>query len=326
MVHARAFSFYDDAISVELPSPNTDKDSDRPPPDPSVPLFKLRQLQSGWYQTLVQGDPDDPLSDGTAFIWQKCLEMREWAESLPTDLPAAVRERFELELHYSYVYCIAPSARVPQLTAHGRKLIFEHAIMYIDKVYEMAKASRDSAFSTYHDALRAFFMGSQFVAVLRDAADTVLSNTRTPASFYVQGQGQIPPPPLPSRNDRNGVDNLQRSLQCLERVKLTLQVYGERWENALGLKGTFEVMSAEVLENLKARRVMRDMGATGVDHPPVQQLQPQQHMTFVSGPNPAMQQPSMPQQHPVPPAYQGQDPRWMNVDLTRIVHGGHHSG
>ena len=267
MVHARAFSFYDDAVSVSLPSPAQASSTlaggtmAKPSPDASVPLFRLRQLQSDWYQTLYQGSPTDPLPDATSFIWQKYFEMWEWSERLPTDMPAAIREMLDLELRYSYVYCIASSARGAQVSAYGRLLIFDHAISYIDRIYDVANLAPNMAFYTYHDALRVFFMGSQFVAVLRDVGDLLLSGSSIPVP--ASAPGKVSPPPRPVRLDRGTGDNLDRSLRCLERVKLTLRLYGDRWEDALSLMDSFEMISAEVWKNLTTRQAMRNAAAVG---------------------------------------------------------------
>ncbi|KAL1839915.1 hypothetical protein VTJ49DRAFT_1003 [Mycothermus thermophilus] len=196
MVHARAFSFYDAATSVSLPSPAkagaispalSSGSTTKPPPDSSLPLFKLRQLQSDWYQALYQGDPTDPLPDAASFIWQKYFAMWEWSERLPADLPPAIREMLDLELRYSYVYCIASSARGAQLTSYARLLIFEHVVSYVDRIHEVANNAANGAFYTYHDALRVFFMGSQFVAVLRDDADLLLSGAHVPPPATAPG-------------------------------------------------------------------------------------------------------------------------------------------
>jgi hypothetical protein len=271
MVHARPFSFYDEAACVALPSPvqtsttlagnTTAKRS----PDASIPLFRLRQLQSDWYQALYQGNATERLPDITSFIWQKCVEMWQWSERLPPDMPAAIREMLELELRYSYVYCIASGARGAQVSAYGRLLIFDHVISYIDRIHDIAKLSENAAVYTYHDALRVFFMGSQFVAVLHEIGDLILSGSSIPMP-PPSGSGRSPPP-RPVRLDRGTGDDLDRSLRCLERVKLTLSLYGDRWESALLWLKEFERISAEVWKNLTTRRAMRNAAPTSQWHP-----------------------------------------------------------
>ncbi|KAK4121650.1 hypothetical protein N657DRAFT_577741 [Parathielavia appendiculata] len=267
MVHARAFSFYDDAVSVALPpsgqlgSPLPKGPIAKPPPDASVPLFRLRRLQSEWYQTLYQGDPTQAMPDSTSFIWAKCYEMWEWCEKLPADMPPAIREMLDLELRYSYVYCIASSARGAQVSSYGRLLIFEHTISYIDRVHDISKRSENVAIYTYHDALRVFFMGSQFVAVLRDAGDVLLSGSPIPMPPSIPGKPL--PPPAPIRLDRGTGDNLDRSLRCVERVKNTLRLFGDRWEDAFSLLKGFENLSADMWKSLTMKREMRNVAATG---------------------------------------------------------------
>ncbi|KAK7748728.1 hypothetical protein SLS53_000751 [Cytospora paraplurivora] len=265
MVHARAFSFSDDSINVDLPAMSgigriasvagtiTGPQSH----DPAILLFQLRRIQSHWYQTLIQSDPNQPIEgadgDTASFIWQVCQDMREWDESLPETLPIGIRELFNLELKYSYVYCLAPSARAPVMTAYGRVLIFEYAIAYLDHVYGIAthgSPDPNPSFYTYHDALRVFFMGSQFMAVLRDAGDAILAGASVPVPLSLPGKA--PPPPLPTRTSNE--DNLTRSIRCLERVKLTLQKYGERWLDAQSLLQSFDTLSEGLIKDLKAKQ------------------------------------------------------------------------
>jgi len=272
MVHARAFGFTDDAINVAFPSstgmgriPSASGLITGPQSaDPALLLFQLRRTQSHWYQYLFQSDPT-PLPDAASYIWQMCLEMREWGELIPDDLPKGIRELFDLELRYSYVYCIAPSARAPHMTDYGRTLIFEHAMAYLNAVHVVAHGALNAAFYTYHDALKVYFMGTQMLTVLRDAEDVLLSGA--PVPIPPTRPGTAPPPPLPLR--QGGEDNLTRSLYCLERVPATLRKFGERWEDSLSFMDNFETISADLLERLRSRKRLWDAARE-------QQLQAQQ--------------------------------------------------
>ncbi|KAK0621667.1 fungal-specific transcription factor domain-containing protein [Bombardia bombarda] len=319
MVHARSFSFTDDAISVALPtgsrvnqpSSNGASAAGLTSTNPSIQLFKLRRLQSSWYQELFQCDPTDLLPDAPSFLWQMCFDMREWSEGLPNGLPINIREIFDLELRYSYVYCIAPSTRAPHLTAYGRLLIFEHAIAYLDRVHDVATADVNTAFYTYHDALRVYFMGSQFVAVLRDTGNTLLAGLSVPMPHPLPGRA--PPPPLPERFDN--ADNLERSLRTLDLVHLTLKKYGERWDDALALMRTFEMISADVRHDLDARRRMREAAANQA-----RQAQSQQQSRPPSQPMPVnLQRRPLPQHMAPPPP---QEVRWVDVDVAQMIRGG----
>jgi len=267
MVHARPFSFTDDAISVALPSasplavnfsaPPDGPASPQPPADASLQLFKLRCLQSSWYQELFQSNPADALPDAAAFVWKACADMQIWFQNLPKALPANIQEMFKLEVLYSFVFCLSPSARAPYMTTYGRALIFEHAICYIDAAFKAAHG--DSAgFYTYHDALRLFFMGSQLVAVLRETCDVLLAGWKgpLPISNFGQALGQ---PLIPYRS--GGGDNLDCSLRAIECVSQTLRKYGERWEDALHLMESFGAISQDVVQGLDQRKTMRDAAA-----------------------------------------------------------------
>ncbi|KAH9884710.1 fungal-specific transcription factor domain-containing protein [Xylariomycetidae sp. FL2044] len=260
MVHARAFSFTDAATNVAWPRPSSFSRKASisgqllSGSEPAFLLFQLRRAQSHWYQELFQSDPS-PLRDSSSFIWQMCQDMREWAEALPPTLPTGMRELFDLEVRYSYVYCIAPSARAPHLTDYGRLLIFEHAIAYLDRIYEIAHSSSNRAFHTYHDALRVFFMASQFIAVLRDAENLLLAGVILAPPPVEPGQALAPP--LPFRQGGQGGDNLERSLTCLEKTAQTLARYGQRWEDSVTLKTSFEMISGDIMERLRMRQQIK---------------------------------------------------------------------
>ncbi|KAF4991143.1 hypothetical protein FGRMN_8011 [Fusarium graminum] len=266
MVHARTFSFTDDTVNVAFPqaSSNTRKSSvsgtitGPQPADPALLLFQLRRAQSHWYQELYQSG-STPLQDPISYIWKMCLDMREWQETLPNNLAPQIRQLFEQELRYSYVYCIAPSARAPSITDYNRILIFEHSMAYLDTVHEIAHGAQNSGFYTYHDVLRVFFMVNQFLAVLRDAEDMLLSGM--PVPIPISRPGAAPPPPLPRRlqpQGMNGEDNLDRSLRCLEKVSQTLDTYGDRWVDASNWRDSFGMRSQEIVERLSRRKQMRD--------------------------------------------------------------------
>lgn len=344
MVHARAFSFSDDAIHVAFPAMSgfgriasvsgtiTGPQSH----DPAILLFQLRRIQSHWYQTLIQSDPNQPIDgvdDATTFIWQVCQDMREWNESLPETLPIGIRELFDLELKYSYVYCLAPSARAPVMTAYGRVLIFEYAIAYLDHIYGLAHGGPEPnpAFYTHHDALRVFFMGSQFMAVLRDAGDSILAGAPIPLPLPLPGKA--PPPPLPTRISNE--DNLTRSLRCLDGVKFTLKKYGERWTDAESLSQSFDMLSEDLIESLKTKQ---QQGLQYTPAPPQHMQSHQQMHMMPQQPSSQQQQHQQQQQqqhphphqqqHPHSPALSGQMHRQMPLTgpIPGQLHPGTHPG
>ncbi|KAM0330233.1 hypothetical protein ACHAQA_004409 [Verticillium albo-atrum] len=327
MTHARAFSFTDDSINVAYPNGSSQRSAGRDSvaqglitgpqdADPALFLFEFRRKQSHWYQILFQSEPK-PLPDAASFIWQMCLDMREWNESLPSTLPVPIRELFDLELRYSYVYCLAPSARAPNITPYTRALIFEHAIAYMHAIHGVVHHATPSqtASYTYHDVLKLYFMATQLVTVLNDGADALLSGVLP--QLPLTRPGAAPPPPLPRRQAPNE-DNVTRSLRCLQQVVETLQKYSERWDNALPLKESFENMSRELWGWLKARKQMmeqRQHHSPQQQHQQHQSPQQQQQQFQVQQASHAMAHVSaMPQQMPgaLPPgAPGGQQYRWV---------------
>jgi hypothetical protein len=178
-----------------------------------------------------------------------CHEMREWFDSLPETLPVAFRDLFELELLYSYVYCLAPSCRVLTVSAYGKTLIFEYSITYMQKMFQVTKDPQNKAFYTYHDALRVYFVGSQFNAVLMESQDQLLNRI---IPFEQLVPGSPPPPPLPPSS--GGANNIDRSINCIVQIKEILQTFGQRWDDSNALLSSFESQAQSVLASLYQRK------------------------------------------------------------------------
>ncbi|KAH7329338.1 fungal-specific transcription factor domain-containing protein [Stachybotrys elegans] len=264
MVHARSFSFTDDSINVAFPTYSSvgRKGSvsgplaGPQPVDSALLLFQLRRAQSHWYQELYHSEA--PITNSKSYVWQMCRDMREWGDKLPDTLPPETRRMFDQELRYSYVYCMAPSSKNPGISDYDRIIMFEHSMAYLDTMHDIALGGLNSAFYTYHDALKVYFMARQFVAVLRDATDMLLSGQMPPIPMPLAAG--IQPPPIPRRQVQPGelaTDNLERSLKCLEKVSVTMQKYAERWVDATTLKESFEVISSEIFSELQTRKQMR---------------------------------------------------------------------
>jgi hypothetical protein len=177
-----------------------------------------------------------------------CQEMREWSESFPDTLPLAFKDFFDLELLYSYVYCLAPSCRVPTVSDYGKTLIFEYSIAYMQNIFPISKDPINTAFYTYHDALRVYFVGSQFLAVLTDSQDQLLNGNTPYAPIHA---GSPPPPPLPISN---GIDNADRSINCITHIIETLNTFGRRWDDSQALKSSFEAQAGLLLAALHRRK------------------------------------------------------------------------
>lgn len=268
MVHARSFSFTDDSTSVSFPSITsvtspTSVEKSLPGPhslDAAMLLFQLRRAQSNWYQELFQSSRES-FQQSSTNIWQMCHEMRVWSESFPESLSPAIRELFELELLYSYVYCLAPSYRVPEVSELGKTLIFEYSISYMQKIFPICKNPINKAFYTYHDALRVYFIGSQFLAVLGDNFDQLL-NAIVPYTASIPGGPPTPPIPNPGRTD-----NVDRSINCIDQIIETLKTYGERWYDSKALRASFEAQAQAISAELHHRRQQQEMQSRSNSNP-----------------------------------------------------------
>jgi hypothetical protein len=268
MVHARSFSFTDDSTSVAFPSMSSVQSPTGVEKSPTGPhaldaamlLFQLRRAQSNWYQELFQSSRD-PLQQSSTYIWEMCHEMRVWSESFPKTLSSAIRELFELELLYSYVYCLAPSCRVPAVSELGKTLIFEYSISYMQKIYPISKDPINTAFYTYHDALRVYFIGSQFLAVLSVSFDQLL-NAIVPYPASIAGGPPTPPIPNPGRTD-----NVDRSINCIDQIIQTLKTYGERWYDSKALQASFEAQAQDISGALHQRRQQQQMQSRANSNP-----------------------------------------------------------
>lgn len=253
MVHARSFSFTDDATSVALPSPppnsgSPTKSANGPHSiETALLLFQFRRIQSAWYQELFQSSRDQ-LQNSSAYIWQMCQEMREWSESFPQSLPLAFQEYLDLELLYSYVYCLAPSCRVLTVSTYGKTLICEYSMAFVQKIFPISQDPLNKTFYTYHDALRVYFIGCQFLAVLSENLDQLLHGIIT----YVPSlAGSSPPPPLPPNA---GVNNVGRSINCITHVRETLKTFGHRWADSKVLLANFNAQAESLLGVLHQRK------------------------------------------------------------------------
>jgi hypothetical protein len=269
MVHARAFSFTDDSTSVAFPimssvsAPVGHRNSGMIGPhslEGAKLLFQLRRAQSNWYQELFQSSRD-PLQQSSTYIWEMCREMRVWSESFSESLSPAFREHFELELLYSYVYCLAPSCRVTAVSEIGKTLIFEYSISYMGKIHPIAQGPVNTAFYSYHDALRVYFIGSQFLAVLSANLDHLLNGI---VPYTAPLAGGPPPPPIPNIGR---TDNLERSIRCIEQIIETLKIYGERWEDPKALQASFEGQAGGITAELYRRRQQQEMRARSSTSP-----------------------------------------------------------
>lgn len=247
MVNARAFSFTDDSTNVELPhvqstlGTKTAAQGSIPGPhsmETAVLLFKLRLVQSSWYQTLFQSSRE-PLQDAPKYISERRREMREWSELIPDELSRSIRELFDLELLYSYIYCLAPSCRISKASEFDESLIIEYSIAYMQKLALIVKSPDTAAFYTYHDALRVYFIGTQFVMVLIPYKQLLLHSVE--GSTY-GGRAAEPLPLFLSTKEM-----VEDCIRCIHQIVETLKSYGVKWGDAQALCMNIEAQSSMLL-------------------------------------------------------------------------------
>lgn len=134
------------------------------------------------------------------------------------------------------------------MSPYGRTLIFEYSIAYMQKIFPICRDPINKAFYTYHDALRVYFVGSQFLAVLSAEQEVLLGGVIP----YNSSAGGTPPPPLPGNA---GVDSVERSINCVTHIKETLKTFGQRWEDSKALLTSFEAQSEGILGDLLQRKL-----------------------------------------------------------------------
>lgn len=129
-------------------------------------------------------------------------------------------------------------------------------MQYMAHLASVTPAHFSKSFYTYHDSLRVYFIGSQFLAVLNDSFENLLTGV---IPYVPVPQGGFPPPPIPNVGRS---DNAERSIRCIELVLEILGKWGERWDECVALRGSFEGMSKNILAELR-RRVREQRQAEG---------------------------------------------------------------
>ncbi|KAI9722253.1 MAG: hypothetical protein M1812_001725 [Candelaria pacifica] len=256
MVQGRAFSFSDDSTNVTLPacSSNTSAPglswNDQlwlQPLSPAVHLFRVRLMQSAWYQELFQSDRV-AWAEPVSYMFSLIQELKDWREAIPHSTPASIKDLFELEVLYSHIHASAPNGKVHMVCEESRYLQFLSCLEYAEKIATVTNES-SPAFYTFYDALRASFVGAQFLETLWTNQDLILS-------------GEVPKPlataavivPLPSPGERNG--NAPRAIKCIEQLTDVLELFGHRW-GYMTLRDRFRDDSSAMLNNLRQKQAER---------------------------------------------------------------------
>lgn len=283
LVQTRAFSFSDDSINAGLPfqskamsppsSPDNKSNMWLPSFDAALDLIKFRQIQSAWYTNLFQSGRT-PWADPYSYIWKMYNDMGNWFNNLSQSTQPTVRDFFELDLLYSYVYILSPSPRCPEPSEHAQRLIFEHCISYSGKMLHFTTESPSTKRSplTFYDCLRVYMTGRHFVDVLTNNFDGLLRpGVPTPSSFSSHSMdaevdplaptGVVQPPPLPvpsAAYDLSAPDAntpVARAISALNDFISVLSYFGVRFGYVGGIswRDHFQRESHPLLSQLQQR-------------------------------------------------------------------------
>jgi len=234
MVLQRPFTFADDSIIVELPKVETSLATNLTTPGTLTPistavhLFKLRKLQSDWYQNLhLSGN--EPLQDPDDYVRSHTDKLRRWREEIPSTISTSTRDWLLLEWHYLHVYVAAPCPKIPQVSPDAMHQIFTHCSSYAIAFRTILRDSNNTRFVyTYHDALRTYFVGSNLLHALYHSEATIL------------------PESTPEKD-------LDRAVIAIRGIVFVLTSMMIRWPDAEALRDKFRDESGPVLARLKRR-------------------------------------------------------------------------
>ncbi|KAI5805925.1 fungal-specific transcription factor domain-containing protein [Geopyxis carbonaria] len=235
MVLQRPFTFSDDSVQVVLPRVEDTSLAQHlvtrgtlTPMAAAVHLFKLRQLQSNWYQTLhLCGN--ELLEDPASYVHEHTEKLARWREQIPETISQFTRDWLLLEWHYLNVYVAAPSPKIPRISAEAMTQIFGHCASYAIAFRAILNDSGNSRFVyTYHDALRTYFVGSNLLHTLYHAEGTLL-------------------PPTAQEKD------LERASESIHAIVFVLSNMIIRWPDSEALRDKFHSEANYILAKLKRR-------------------------------------------------------------------------
>ena len=186
MACIRAFSFTDDSLRVSIPK----KAMDTPSPsaateenlflqtlDPALHLLEFRQIQSAWYQALLQSN-HQALTEPWECRWLPLKEMHDFSSSLPNSVDDRLKRFFRTELLFSSILLISPPGSRIGICEYGKALIFEYATEYAGTILKMCEDVQDFALLTVHDVQRASFVGQRLLDILQQNLTYVFGAVR----------------------------------------------------------------------------------------------------------------------------------------------------
>ncbi|OCK84045.1 hypothetical protein K432DRAFT_401500 [Lepidopterella palustris CBS 459.81] len=277
LVQTRAFSFSDDSAHVALPFSSNPLSPSKTSPkthvwlqsfDAALDLFRIRKIQSIWYMDLFQSGRDAWV-DPYPYIWRTYSDMTSWFQNMPSTALPSTKAFFELELLYSYVYILSPSPRIPRINEYAQRLIFEHCIAYATNLLALISKPSNTTKPplTFHDAMRAYMTGRQFVDVLARNQDLILDPippTPPPPSVSKNNASEDPlapapevpaplfPAPLPNADGSPPADPTNRAIGAIDDFTTILSRFGMRF-GYINWRDRFQRESAALLAQLYHR-------------------------------------------------------------------------
>jgi hypothetical protein len=199
--------------------------------------------------------------------------MTSWFNNLSVNTQPIVRDFFELELLYSYVYILSPSPRCPEPNEHAQRLIFEHCISYSGKMLHITTESSSTKRIplSFYDGLRVYMTGRHFVDVLAKNFEALLRPAiPTSSSFSSQSMdtevdplappAAVQPPTLHASNSYD-ISNAElnnpvsRAISALNDFTSILSYFDIRFGYVKGIswRDSFQRESQPLLSQLQQR-------------------------------------------------------------------------
>lgn len=183
MVLQRPFTFSDDSVMVELPkaaNPDVVKRiavrGTLTPMIAAIKLFELRKLQSEWYQHLhLSGNV--PMENPKPYYQKRTEMLKEWLDTMPESISQSTKDWLYLEWYYLNVYAAAPCPKIPRPSDKAMAQIFNNCVNYALRFRSILQDSNARFVYTYHDALRTYFIGNNFLHAVWHNEDAVIDES-----------------------------------------------------------------------------------------------------------------------------------------------------
>lgn len=265
MVLQRPFTVSDDSVLVDLPKLEDPEVARHivvrgtlTPMAAAIHLFKLRQLQSEWYQDLhLSGS--EPVKDPEGYFRKRTNLLEEWLASMPKSITPSTRDWLYLEWYYLNVYAAAPCPKIPRPCDEAVIQVFKNCANYAIMFRNILRNPNTRFVYTYHDALRTYFIGNNFLHAIWHSSDTVVN-----------------------------ANNVASTIDAIKAIIFVLTSMIVRWQEVEPLREKFAAESSYMLKRLQAKldeslvalptpTLPRENIDRGLRHPPLGYTWPEQN-------------------------------------------------